>query len=179
VLTVRAARPEDAAEIVRINVRGWQQAYAGIVPDDVLAGMDIDGRADRFRERLADPGAFEVLVAVEGDDTVGYVTVGPYRIGQRNDVLHREVGEVLAIYVDPPRWGTGAGRALMDAALARLAARGFGSVRLWVLVDNRAARRFYERAGFTADGASARYPVGRADGTVVDLPEVRYARRLP
>jgi ribosomal protein S18 acetylase RimI-like enzyme len=179
VLTVRAARPEDAGEIVRINVHGWQRAYAGIVPDDVLAGMDIDGRADRFRTRLAEPGAFEVLVAVEGDATVGYVAAGPYRIGQRDDVLHREVGEVVAIYVDPPSWGTGAGRTLMDAALARLAARGFRSVRLWVLVDNRQARRFYERAGFTADGASARYPIGRADGTVVDLPEVRYARRLP
>jgi ribosomal protein S18 acetylase RimI-like enzyme len=179
VLTVRAARPEDAGEIVRINVHGWQRAYTGIVPEDVLSGMDIDGRTDRFRVRLAKPGAFEVLVAVEGDDTVGYVSIGPYRIGQRDDALHREVGEVLAIYVDPPHWGTGAGRALMDAALARLAARGFRSVRLWVLVDNRRARRFYERAGFTADGASARYPVGRADGTVVDLPEVRYARRLP
>jgi ribosomal protein S18 acetylase RimI-like enzyme len=179
VLTVRAALPEDAGAIVRINVHGWQRAYAGIVPEDVLAGMEVDGRTDRFRTRLTESSAFEVLVAVEDDDTVGYVSVGPYRIGQREDVLHREVGEVVAIYVDPPRWGTGAGRTLMDAALVRLAARGFRSVRLWVLVDNRQARRFYERAGFTADGASARYPVGRTDGTVVDLPEIRYARRLP
>jgi ribosomal protein S18 acetylase RimI-like enzyme len=179
VVTVRAGTPEDAGEIVRINVRGWQRAYAGIVPDDVLSAMSVDGRAERFAKRIAEPSAFEVLVGVDGEVTVGYVCLGPYRIGQREDTLHREVGEVLAIYVDPPRWGTGAGRALMDAALARLAARGFRSVRLWVLVDNRQARRFYERVGFTADGASARYPVGRADGTVVDLPEVRYARRLP
>ena len=34
-------------------------------------------------------------------------------------------------------------------------------------------------AGFSADGTAARYPIGRPDGSVVELPELRYARRLP
>jgi GNAT superfamily N-acetyltransferase len=179
VLTVRAATPADAGEIVRINVHGWQTAYAGVVPGDVLAAMDIEVRTARYRYRMAEPSPFEVLVAGVGADIAGYTSFGPYRLGQRDGALHRDVGEVIAIYVDPPRWGTGVGRALLGAALDRLAERGFGAVRLWVLSANRQARRFYERAGFTADGATAHYPVGRPDGRVVELPEVRYARRLP
>ena len=93
--------------------------------------------------------------------------------------LHRQIGEVTAIYVDPPHWGTGAGRALMDAACGRLVERGFTTVRLWVLAANHQARRFYERAGFVPDGATAGYPVGRPDGSVIELPEVRYTRELP
>jgi ribosomal protein S18 acetylase RimI-like enzyme len=179
VLTVRAATVEDARDIVRINVHGWRRAYAGIVPQDVLDAMNVDERTERYRYRMGRPSDYEIRVATEDGEVVGYVTFGPYRIGQHDGNPHRTVGEVLAIYVDPPRWGTGAGRALMDAALHRLAERRFRAVRLWVLSANRQARRFYERAGFSADGTAARYPIGRPDGSVVELPELRYARRLP
>lgn len=45
---------------------------------------------------------------------------------------------------------------------------------LWVLKGNVAARRFYERAGFGADGAEEAFEV---DG--VAAPEVRYRADLP
>jgi RimJ/RimL family protein N-acetyltransferase len=44
---------------------------------------------------------------------------------------------------------------------------------LWVLPGNRRARRFYEAAGWVADGAERSAEV---QGVVV--PEVRYRRRL-
>jgi GNAT superfamily N-acetyltransferase len=180
VLTVRAATTGDAADIVRINVQAWQKAYVGIVPADVLDSMEVEGRVDRYRYRMRHSPGFEHLVVTEDGMVVGYACLGNYRLGQQqNGALHREIGEVTAIYVDPPRWGTGAGRALMDAARYRLTERGFTTVRLWVLAANHQARRFYERAGFVPDGATAGYPVGRPDGTVIELPEVRYTRELP
>jgi len=42
----------------------------------------------------------------------------------------------------------------MDRVLARSVAAGYSTVTLWVLRDNRRARRFYERAGFVPDGAT-------------------------
>jgi ribosomal protein S18 acetylase RimI-like enzyme len=178
VLTVRIATPEDAADIVRINVDAWRLAYAGIVPADVLSAMRVGDRIERYRHRMRQPSQFESLLVQEGTTAVGYTSIGPYRIGQHEGVLSRRIGEVVAIYVDPPRWGTGAGHALMGAALQRLTERGFATVRLWVLAENARARHFYERAGFLPDGTRGSYPVGRPDGTVVDLPELRYARPL-
>ena len=179
-LTVRAATEDDADDIVRINVHAWQRAYPGIVPQDVLDTMEVEGRVERYRYRMRHSPGFEHLVAADGDKVVGYTCVGNYRLGQRPDgALHRGIGEVTAIYVDPPWWGTGAGHALMDAARQRLTERGFTTVRLWVLAANHQARRFYERSGFAVDGATAGYPVARADGSIIELPEVRYARLLP
>ncbi|MGI8696197.1 MAG: GNAT family N-acetyltransferase [Mycobacteriales bacterium] len=80
-------------------------------------------------------------------------------------------GEVWAIYVLPECLSTGVGRALMDAGLTRLAEQQLDPVLLWVLRDNQRARRFYERAGFAADGATHEFQI---DGAA--LPEVRYRR---
>jgi GNAT superfamily N-acetyltransferase len=173
-VTLRPAVPDDAYDIVRINAAGWRSAYVGIVPDDVLAAIDVDRRSERYRQRMADDRTNETRVAVDGGRAVGYVNFGPYRDGESLDL---SVGEIVAIYVDPDSWGTGAGRLLMQAALDRLAGRGYTEVRLWVLEANDGARGFYAHLGFQPDGARSTFPVRRPDGSVLDLMEVRYAWR--
>jgi ribosomal protein S18 acetylase RimI-like enzyme len=176
--TVRPATAADATDVVRINVRTWQSAYVGMVPDDVLAGLDevMDERAERTRERWSSsaPRSFSTAVAEDGHGVVGFVTYGPYRVGQSPEKLDPDVGEVLAIYVDPARQGEGAGRALLDAAVEAFRSDGVAEVRLWVLTENAPSRRFYERYGFRFDGQAHTYPMQRRDGSQVDLPEVRY-----
>ena len=44
----------------------------------------------------------------------------------------------------------------MAAALAGLAAAGYGQATLWVLDSNDRARRFYRVAGWAVEGASSR-----------------------
>jgi RimJ/RimL family protein N-acetyltransferase len=61
----------------------------------------------------------------------------------------------------------------MGASLDGLTARGHQRVRLWVLRDNAPSRRFYERAGFRADGAANVLDMGG-----VPVTEVRYARSV-
>src|SRR4051794_4922993 len=72
----------------------------------------------------------------------------------------------------PSTWGSGMGRALHDAALLTLAQR-YREATLWVLDSNTRARAFYERNGWSGDGAI------RADrrGDAI-LDEVRYRRDL-
>jgi ribosomal protein S18 acetylase RimI-like enzyme len=178
-MTVRPVEPADAEQVVTIRTRSWRQAYAGIVPDDVLADLDAEA-ADlvrRMRERWSDPqGArFRTVVAVRDDRVAGFATFGPYRLEQgRPEPVDPAVGEVLAIYVDPDRQGRGFGQALMDTAVAELRAGGAGEIRLWVFAENTQARRFYERYGFVDDGQRHFYRMERADGSSVDLPEIRY-----
>jgi GNAT superfamily N-acetyltransferase len=155
---VRAADVDDAEAIARIHVRSWQVGYRGLMPDKVLDGLDPVDWGERRRAHLArrrpDQGVF---VAVDERDVIVGFTMA-------------SEGEVHAIYVDPDAWGTGAGRALLDAAVSYLTGAGRLPVRLWVLDSKERARRFYERYGFVADGAVGSHPV--APG--LEVPTVRY-----
>lgn len=179
---LRGAAPADAGEVVRIRIRSWQHAYAGIVPADVLDALDeqYDDQVRQLRDRWSSPAPrpYRTVVAAEGGELVGFASFGPYRLARDGSEWHPRVGEVLAIYVHPDRTGGGAGRLLMDAAVAGLREAGMDAVRLWVLEGNTPARRFYERYGFRADGERHTFPVTRPDGSTVELPEVRYTMPL-
>jgi ribosomal protein S18 acetylase RimI-like enzyme len=151
---VRDARPEDADGIARVHVATWQGAYAHIFPPEALraldAGMERRGAYWRQTIEAAGPQA-HTLVAVLDDDVVGFADVRPTR---DVDADAERVGELTAIYVSPAAWGVGAGRRLMTDALERLRGSGFEEATLWVLEDNPRARRFYEIAGWRADGSA-------------------------
>jgi GNAT superfamily N-acetyltransferase len=55
--------------------------------------------------------------------------------------------ELATLYLRAAQHGSGLGQALLDAAV------GDRPTSLWVVEANARARRFYERNGFTADGA--------------------------
>jgi ribosomal protein S18 acetylase RimI-like enzyme len=173
-VTIRPQREDDVAEVARVHVRAWQAGYAGIIPKDVLDALDPEAFAARRRQTHG-AKQFETLVAVDGPAIVGFATVGQYRNQQNREELVPGIGEVLAIYLEPARVGTGLGRTLMAAALAELDNRGFRTVRLWVLEDNKVARRFYEKAGFQPDGERNTYDV-TSGGETLNIPELRYTR---
>jgi ribosomal protein S18 acetylase RimI-like enzyme len=165
-VTVRAASVADAPAMGRVHVRAWQAAYRGQMPDDYLNGLRAEERAAYWdgvlgREHL--PGV--VLVAERDGEVVGFAAAGPSPDPQG-------AGELYAINLDPDHWGSGAGRALLEAAQAELERMGFAESVLWVLPGNARARRFYERAGWAADGTQK---ANEAFG--VSFEEVRYRRR--
>ncbi|WP_443051104.1 GNAT family N-acetyltransferase [Streptomyces sp. JV185] len=169
---VRDMTVDDCEAVTRLRVRGWRAAYAGLVPQSYLDGMDraVAEDAERRRASLA-RGTTLVNVVAERPDlgVIGWACYGPYR--ENGGPSAR--GELYAVYVTPEQIGTGAGRALMTEVLARAAADRFPDLALWVLKENARARRFYERAGFRPDGAEESF---EADGALV--PEVRYVRPL-
>lgn len=168
-VTVRAARDEDAAEVAGVHVRSWQVGYRGLLPGDYLDGLRAEDRMGRYRFGSGDPTAPATLVAVENGVICGFVTTGPSR-----DADARGCGELLALYVDPPAWGRGVGRRLMAEARSALVGGGFGQSILWVLVGNARAERFYVGDGWVSDGGRRRDEIW---GVAVD--EVRYRRQLP
>ncbi len=180
-LTIRREGPDDAEAVARVHVHGWQAGYAGIMPDEVLRRLNPAAWAQRRRDLgTADPAhPFATLLAEVDGVLAGFATFGPYRNNQdRGDLDHR-YGEVVAMYVEPAYWGTGTARELLVAARVGLAERGWTEYRLWVLADNARARRFYERAGLSPDGAESTYPVPLSGGRdPVRLRELRYTARL-
>ena len=79
-------------------------------------------------------------------------------------------GPFIAVYLTTEAWGTGAGYALHESALATLATN-YDEAVLWVLDSNARAREFYERHHWSADGATKQETRGDAV-----LNEVRYRR---
>jgi GNAT superfamily N-acetyltransferase len=169
-LNIRPALPDDAFDIATMHVRAWRAAYDGIVPGEVLAEQSAERRAADLRSRLEAEGSEErTLVAEHEGVVVGFVAVGP----SRDPFVELGTGEVYAIYVDPDLWGRGIGSALLTQAVEELRSRGHTSATLWVLEANEFGRRFYERRGWEADGATKTYPAGE-----VELEEVRYRVEL-
>jgi ribosomal protein S18 acetylase RimI-like enzyme len=166
--TVRPARPADAGEIAAVHVATWQHAYAGLLPDDFLAELDVNQRAGRWRMRISEArNDIFVLVFEQLGRVRGFVSGGPSRDGDAG-------GEVYAIYVDPASQGQGAGTRLLAAADRRLAEARFTEASLWVLADNHPSRRFYESRGWRPDGTAKPWSYG--DGRSV--MEVRYVKPL-
>jgi ribosomal protein S18 acetylase RimI-like enzyme len=139
---VRRARPEDAAAIAEVHARTWRVAYEHVFGAELLAARTPDVA---LWEGVLARGRSDVHVA-DDEGVVGFVSTGESR-----DV--DAAAELYAIYVLPNGWGTGAGTALMRAGLDAMRARFSGEAVLWVLEDNPRARRFYEREGWTVDGA--------------------------
>jgi GNAT superfamily N-acetyltransferase len=172
---VRDATVDDAEGIALAHVRSWQAAYAGILPDDVLAALDPTDRAERLRQSLATADRqFVTLAGLHDGAVVGFAHIGHYHSQPGGTEVDDSAGEVYGIYVHPDHWGYGLGRALLEVSVARLTAERARPVRLWVLDANERSRRFYERCGFAADGATGTFGVDRPAGGRVELPMVRY-----
>ena len=166
---IRKATPEDAAAIAGIHARGWQWGYRGLLPAEFLATLTAAEGVTRWSERLADPSRRTWLVE-DASGAVAFLACGP----SREEDVPAGSGEVYALYEEEFAAGTGAARALMTHAVDALRIGGAQLAVLWVLAENTRARRFYEAAGWRADGKTK--TVEHRAGL---LREVRYGRSIP
>jgi 2-amino-4-hydroxy-6-hydroxymethyldihydropteridine diphosphokinase len=160
-IRVEQVGPEDADEAARVHSASADEAYRDVAPRD-------PGRLARrlalWRRIVLDPGA-QAFAARDRGRIVGILIVGP-------DLDGGPVGQVRAIYVREPWWGTGAGQALLDRAHAELATDHDEAI-LTVLTSNGRARRFYERNGWRLGEVLVEEHLG---GHLVEV--ARYHRRL-
>ncbi|WP_285117127.1 GNAT family N-acetyltransferase [Leifsonia sp. fls2-241-R2A-40a] len=147
-LTVRRATVADAAAIARVHVAAWREAYAGRMPDEFLAGLDEDTRAQGWTTIL-ERGETDAFVAESDGDVVGWATAGAGR-----DEHAPRPRELEGIYLLASAYGSGAGQRLLDAAIADSPAY------LWVMDGNPRAEAFYRRNGFTRDGETSAHTIG-------------------
>jgi GNAT superfamily N-acetyltransferase len=167
-MLLRLAEPGDAMSVARVHVRSWQVAYRTLLPDDYLAQLRPEERAQSYDFANPDPQKPRTIVAVEGGSIHGFATTMPSR---EPDLT--SYGELCALYVDPAQWGQGVGVALVSAARAQLFEQGFRDAVLWVMAGNVRAERFYQRDGWAPDG---KRKTDELWGVTVE--EVRYRREL-
>lgn len=148
---IRQAVPEDAEALAHLHLDVWDDAYTGLMAQEVLDDRRARAgdRVDRWRATLGGDGP-PTYVAARGGELVGFATAGP---GRDNDV-DTEL-ELWALYVRASEYGSGVGYALFETVV------GDRACYLWVLAGNERATRFYERQGFRLDGTEDEHDEGR------------------
>ncbi|MYC84844.1 MAG: GNAT family N-acetyltransferase [Acidimicrobiia bacterium] len=143
-MRVRTAESRDAKSLARVHVDSWRSTYAGILPDEFLAGLSYRDRESFWEQVLttARPTVSNFLAETESGDVVGLAAGGPERTGSET-----YLGELYLVYLLEQYQRRGLGRLLVSAVAERLLADGFGSMLLWVAKDNHPACRFYEALG--------------------------------
>jgi GNAT superfamily N-acetyltransferase len=155
--SVRAAEPSDIERIAGIHTTTWRTAYSELLPPEFLAGLDEATLRESWASTLDAPEAV-VLVAIEGDATVGFCLAG--RASEEDAAspdgelpADAESTAVIANLLVEPRWGRrGHGGRLLAAAAAELRDRGAATGLAWIPEADASSLHFYASAGWQPDG---------------------------
>jgi L-amino acid N-acyltransferase YncA len=148
---VHLATAHDVPEITRIHRETWRIAYALLLPEEVLDGLDAQEAWQAAVEHA------NVFVATEGEWTVGFCVAG---LAPAEDVAKADGTEppdasttVLVSVLVEPRWGRrGHGGRLLATAAHQAEQQGATRGIAWVPEADKASKAFYERIGWMADG---------------------------
>jgi GNAT superfamily N-acetyltransferase len=164
---VRPLEPGDEEGLVAL-VRACDETYrewapAGWEPPTVSPGWAESFLAPDRWARVVDNGS--IIAAVAFRQAHLQPVPGPAEGPPLEGVAHLSI-----LFVHPSRWREGIAGALLDAAEAEMAARGFVREMLWT-PEGAPAERFYAARGWERDGR-------RAWHQWVGLMVVGYARDL-
>jgi GNAT superfamily N-acetyltransferase len=175
---VRAARASDAEGLARVQVASWRAAFAGLVPDAVIAELTSEEAVGQFTERWRDAisapptSKHHVHVAVEkpGEPGIlGFAAAGP---ATDEDLWPATDGELYELHVVPAVIGEGHDERLLHAVADTFAEDGFSTGYTWALADDEARIGFLKAAGWAPDGSRSNLDMG------VKVPVVRLHTRL-
>jgi GNAT superfamily N-acetyltransferase len=164
-VSVRPARPDDAAEIGRIQVSTWRTAYADLLPAPVLEAVSEAEAVAAWTAAITAPPTprHHVLVAQEQQWRVGFVALGPADDLEDGDPEPDTTVALAPILVEP-RWGRrGHGSRLLAAAVDT--ARGDGMTRAiaWIPEGDTPSREFLLSAGWAPDGLARALDTGAGE----------------
>lgn len=175
-VSVRPARPDDAAELGRIQVETWRTAYATILPAPVLDALSASTAAAAWATAIEQPPtpSHHVLVAMEQQWRVGFVAIGPAADLEDGDPEPATTAAIAPILVEP-RWGRrGHGSRLLAAAVDHARADGLTRAVAWIPEGDVPSREFLSSAGWAPDGL-----VRALDTGAGELREIRLHTELP
>ncbi len=159
-VSVRPARPADAAAIADVQVRTWRSAYDGILPRAALDALTLADARQRWETAVSEPPSprHHVVVAMEADRVVGLAAFGPAEDPEPDP---RTTAEIYTLLVDPVANRRGHGSRLLAAAVDGLRGGGFRTAVVWLFEADGGCHAFYESAGWALDGASRDLDMGQ------------------
>ncbi|MDP9115866.1 MAG: GNAT family N-acetyltransferase [Actinomycetota bacterium] len=153
-VSVRPGRPDDVAEVARIQIETWRVGYAEILPAAVLASLssaEADAAWDAAVNQPPTP-RHHVLVALDQDWRVGFAASAPAADLEPDDPDPDTTAVIGPLLVEP-RWGRrGHGSRLLAATIDHARLDGMTRAISWVPEGDAASREFLISAGWAPDG---------------------------
>jgi ribosomal protein S18 acetylase RimI-like enzyme len=146
-LTLRAATAADLPALSALAIRAFDVKFGHLYSQanlDAFVSGSLSETA--FAADLADPTRL-IQLAERNGALAAFAKIG-FVCGFPEHARGHSAMELKQLYADPQAIGGGIGSALMDWAMATLAARGADEVQLSVYAENFDAHRFYRRYGF-------------------------------
>ncbi len=152
-------------DIAKAQVLAWQKAFQGILSAATLNDLKIADFEANWRQIILQTQRTNYIWLTADQQAVGFVSFGPPK-----DPKETLPYEIYGIYVHPDFWHQKIGYELMKAAVDDLRTKDAKeAIMLWVMSQNEGSRRFYDRFGFTWDGATR-----TSKRLEDDFEEVRY-----
>jgi len=164
--SVRIARVSDAPAVGLVQAVVWREAYAGVLPDEVVARFDPRPFTNAWRASLGEAPSPDhlLLVACAGEQVVGFAAVAP-----SPDPDGGDAAELLVLGVHPDARRQGHGSRLLNAAVDTARGRGASALTAWVLADADSTRGFLAAAGLESDGARRERVVAEDGRTALEI----------
>ncbi len=149
-VTVREIRPDEHDALGRLVVDSYR--------DDDPSVLD-DGYAEELADVATRARQGTVLVALAGDELLGGVTYVSDRSSPLAEMDVPDAASFRMLGVSPAAQRRGAGRALVEACVARARAEGRHEIIIHSTRSMGRAHRLYERLGFRRDPSLDWWPV--------------------
>lgn len=143
---IRPAGPDDVRALGRLGALMVTTHHAFDPKRFIAAAPHTEEGYGSFLGQQLDEPNIIVLVAVNESQVIGYTYAGIE--GRDYMALRGPAGVLYDIVVDPAHRRSGVGRALLDATVASLKARGAPMVVLSTAERNEPAQRLFASAGF-------------------------------
>lgn len=164
--SVRLATAADAPAMAVVQREAWRYTYRGVLPDELLDGLDVAELAAGWRQAVVSPPGpgHRVLVALQEGVVVGFAAAAP---ASDPDLDPATDAEVAALLVDPAHQRGGHGSRLLQAVVDTLRPLDVHVAHLWLGPAESALRTFIEDAGWAPDGATRELDLTGDGSTVV------------
>ncbi len=154
-VTVAPMGPETVRGALEVKNLGWRETFSKHIAEDWLDDMDrrLDADVVSWTRALQRPGNLTrtAVATTEDGEVVGMASAAPV-LEESDRLATGAKWELFTVYVARAWQGSGIARRLADSVL------GDEPALLWVLEDNPRAQAFFEKLGFTPDGAREELP---------------------
>lgn len=171
-ITVRRVGPDDATALSNVALRSLMDSPAAFGRTLEEEQRNLSSYYDTLASRFGSSERTTAFLLFVGDRLMG--TTGAFL-----DEADPSVAYVCATWIDPACRRRGAGRRLVDAAVAWVRGRGARIVQAWVADGNVGGRAFWNSVGFRASSVTQPHPARLGESETLYVCEQSAAGAVP